>query len=178
MKHSFPLFLGHAPPSRSTVPHSRALTFQGSRHLDHRHYTAVSGYGSATVDARGSQCLKPSTGDDYAVSVSEALQLPGRPIIPTPLLARSSDLTRYLCRESGVRHFRSILPSSHCTFRVHKSHYRWAMSLAKIECHLSMLLRSIIRVTIGLRRATPPTTSRTTTPHFPHRTQILYRRTP
>ncbi|KAI6105109.1 hypothetical protein EV401DRAFT_1892979 [Pisolithus croceorrhizus] len=101
MKHSFPLFLGHAPPSRSTVPHSRALTFQGSRHLDHRHYTAVSGYGSATVDARGSQCLKPSTGDDYAVSVSEALQLPGRPIIPTPLLARSSDLTRYLCRESG-----------------------------------------------------------------------------
>ncbi|KAI6125194.1 hypothetical protein EV401DRAFT_1131341 [Pisolithus croceorrhizus] len=96
-----PPFLGRALPARSTVQHSWGLTYQGDRHLEHRHYTTVPGYGSATVDAREPQCLESWIGDAYSVSISEALQLPSCPIIPAPLLACNSNLVGYLSGEPG-----------------------------------------------------------------------------
>ncbi|KAI6022232.1 hypothetical protein PISMIDRAFT_18422 [Pisolithus microcarpus 441] len=74
--------LGRAPPIRSTVQRSWGLPCQGDCNLEHKHYTTVPGYGSATVDT---QEPKSSTGDGYSVSVPEALQLPNCPIIPAPL---------------------------------------------------------------------------------------------
>ncbi|KAI6125178.1 hypothetical protein EV401DRAFT_1939622 [Pisolithus croceorrhizus] len=165
-------FLGHVPLSRLATRHSRDLACHGGCHLEHRHCTAASGYRSATVDAREAQCLEPLTGDGSVVSASE---LPSRPLIPTPqVLAHSSDLAGRLGRER-VYCFPSILPFSHNAFRAHGSHCRRVMLPAKIERHLSVLPWSIVRVTAGSHRITPPTTSRTMTPHFLHRTQTLCR---
>ncbi|KIK22092.1 hypothetical protein PISMIDRAFT_11818 [Pisolithus microcarpus 441] len=92
--------LGHASPSRSTLQHSRGLSFQGDCYLDHRHFTTPPGYGSATIDGRELRYLESSIGDDYSVSISEALRLSSCPIIPAPLPATlSSDLAGHLCGE-------------------------------------------------------------------------------
>ncbi|KAI6020673.1 hypothetical protein BKA83DRAFT_4494475 [Pisolithus microcarpus] len=90
--------LGHASPSRSTLQHSRGLSFQGDCYLDHRHFTTPPGYGSATIDGRELRYLESSIGDDYSVSISEVLRLSSCPIILAPLLATlSSDLAGHLC---------------------------------------------------------------------------------
>ncbi|KAI6095924.1 hypothetical protein F5141DRAFT_624838 [Pisolithus sp. B1] len=96
---SAPSFLGHAPPSRSTVQHSQGLTCQGDCHLEHRHFTAPPGCGSATVDVRELRHLESSISEDYPISVSGVPQLSSCPITPTPLLARSSALAGHLSRE-------------------------------------------------------------------------------
>lgn len=96
---STPQSLGNAPPSWSTVQHSRDATFQGGCHLDNGYCIAASACGSAVVDAQESQYLEPS--DDRAVSISEALQLSSYPIVSDPqVLAASPNLVGHLSRES------------------------------------------------------------------------------